>query len=49
MDAWTTLLSRNGDLRSILGNLGVLSAFAVALLTLASLALRRRLTGSRPA
>ncbi|MFJ8113859.1 ABC transporter permease [Streptomyces sp. NPDC096132] len=49
VDAWTTLLSRDGGLRSILGELGVLSAFAVALLALASLALRHRLTGSRPA
>jgi len=44
VDAWTTLLSRNGDLSSILRDLVVLAAFATALLTLASLALRRRLT-----
>ncbi|MES5824810.1 ABC transporter permease [Streptomyces sp. RG80] len=44
VDAWTTLLSRGGDLSAILGDLAVLAAFAVALVTLASLALRHRLT-----
>lgn len=43
VDAWTTLLSRDGDLSAILRDLGVLAAFAAALLTLASLALRHRL------
>ncbi|MEV1063615.1 ABC transporter permease [Streptomyces sp. NPDC050263] len=47
VEAWTTLLSGDGDLYSILGDLGVRGAFAVALLILASLALRHRLTGSR--
>ncbi|WP_329282204.1 ABC transporter permease [Streptomyces sp. NBC_01451] len=46
VDAWTTLLSREGDLPAILRDLAVLAAFATALLTLASLALRRRLTTS---
>ncbi|MGW5470054.1 ABC transporter permease [Streptomyces chartreusis] len=44
VDAWTTLLSRDGNLASILRDLGVLAAFATALLTLASLSLRHRLT-----
>ncbi|MFD5856829.1 ABC transporter permease [Streptomyces chartreusis] len=44
VDAWTTLLSRDGDLGAILRDLGVLAAFAAALLTLASLSLRHRLT-----
>ncbi|MDX3387216.1 ABC transporter permease [Streptomyces niveiscabiei] len=43
VDAWTTLLSRDGDLRAILPDLAVLAAFATALLTLAAMALRRRL------
>ena len=43
VDAWTTLLSRQGDLAAILRDLTVLAAFATALLTLASLALRHRL------
>jgi ABC-2 type transport system permease protein len=46
VDAWTTLLSREGDLPAILRDLAVLAAFATALITLASLALRRRLTTS---
>ncbi|MFI6010126.1 hypothetical protein ACIBAG_15130 [Streptomyces sp. NPDC051243] len=37
------LLSRDGDLAAILRDLTVLAAFATALLTLASLALRHRL------
>ncbi|QNP68265.1 ABC transporter permease [Streptomyces roseirectus] len=44
VDAWTTLLSHDGDLAAILPDLGVLAAFAAALLSLAALALRRRLT-----
>ncbi|MEU6378764.1 ABC transporter permease [Streptomyces sp. NPDC046909] len=44
VEAWTTLLSRNGDLAAILRDLGVLAAFAAVLLTLASVFLRRRLT-----
>ncbi|MGY6022684.1 ABC transporter permease [Streptomyces spinosirectus] len=48
VDAWTTLLSRNGDLWAIMRDLVVLTGFAVVLLTCASLALRRRLT-TRPA
>ncbi|MGW4536481.1 ABC transporter permease [Streptomyces chartreusis] len=44
VDAWTTLLSRDGDLAAILRDVGVLAAFATALLTLASLSLRHRLT-----
>ncbi|MBE8471972.1 ABC transporter permease [Streptomyces justiciae] len=46
VDAWTTLLSRDGDLSAILGDLTVLAGFAVALVTLASLALRHRLVTS---
>ncbi|MFE9650657.1 ABC transporter permease [Streptomyces sp. NPDC006365] len=46
VDAWTTLLSRNGDLSAILRDLTVLAAFAITLVTLASLALRHRLTTS---
>ncbi|MDW8804247.1 ABC transporter permease [Streptomyces scabiei] len=46
IDAWTTLLSRGGDLSAILRELTVLAAFATALVTLASLALRHRLTTS---
>ncbi|MFC8348441.1 ABC transporter permease [Streptomyces sp. NPDC057280] len=46
VDAWTTLLSRDGNLPAILGDLTVLAGFAVALVTLASLALRRRLVAS---
>ncbi|MER6185901.1 ABC transporter permease [Streptomyces sp. NPDC001652] len=44
VDAWTTLLSRNGDLAAILRDLGVLAGFATVLLVLASVLLRRRLT-----
>ncbi|MGW2717715.1 ABC transporter permease [Streptomyces sp. NPDC001492] len=44
VDAWTTLLSRNGDLSAIMRDLAVLGGFAVVLLSCASLALRHRLT-----
>ncbi|WP_367325300.1 ABC transporter permease [Streptomyces sp. HUAS ZL42] len=44
VDAWTTLLSRDGDLTAILRDLAVLAGFATVLLTGASLALRHRLT-----
>ncbi|MDN3027812.1 ABC transporter permease [Streptomyces sp. S.PB5] len=44
VDAWTTLLSRGGDLAAILPDLAVLAAFATVLIVCASLALRRRLT-----
>ncbi|MFI1169599.1 ABC transporter permease [Streptomyces sp. NPDC020801] len=44
VDAWTTLLSRNGDLTAILKDLVVLALFATALIGAAALALRRRLT-----
>ncbi|MFI7413416.1 ABC transporter permease [Streptomyces sp. NPDC049627] len=44
VDAWTTLLSRGGDLSAILRELTVLAAFAAALLAFASLALRHRVT-----
>ncbi|WNZ06645.1 ABC transporter permease [Streptomyces sp. 11x1] len=44
VDAWTTVLSRAGDLSAILPELAVLAAFATALLVLAALALRHRLT-----
>ncbi|MFE9773721.1 ABC transporter permease [Streptomyces sp. NPDC005931] len=44
VDAWTTLMSRDGNLGSVTGDLLVLAGFATALLVLASLALRRRLT-----
>ncbi|MGW3031834.1 ABC transporter permease [Streptomyces sp. NPDC001178] len=44
VDAWTTLLSRNGDLSAIMRDLAVLAGFAVLLLSCASLALRHRLT-----
>ncbi|MFE1441110.1 ABC transporter permease [Streptomyces sp. NPDC058739] len=43
VDAWTTLLSRDGDMSAILGEIAALAAFAAALLTVASLALRHRL------
>lgn len=46
VDAWTTLLSRDGDLTAILRDLVVLTVFATALIPCASLALRRRLTTS---
>ncbi|WP_282703517.1 ABC transporter permease [Streptomyces sp. CC219B] len=47
VDAWTTLLSRDGDVTAILRELTVLAAFAAVLLTVASLSLRSRLvTGS---
>ncbi|MCD9874758.1 ABC transporter permease [Streptomyces guryensis] len=44
VDAWTTLLSRDGDLPAITRDLAVLAGFAVVLLSCASLALRHRLT-----
>ena len=44
VDAWTTLLSRGGGLTDVLRDIGVLAAFAVALLALATAALDRRLT-----
>lgn len=47
VDAWTTLLSKDGDLPAILRHLVVLTAFATVLLALASFALRRRLTTGR--
>lgn len=47
VDAWTTLLSRDGDLWAITRDLAVLTGYAVALLTCASPALRHRLT-TRP-
>ncbi|WP_329320646.1 ABC transporter permease [Streptomyces sp. NBC_01262] len=46
VDAWTELLSRGGGVPDILRELAVLTAFAVALLALASLGLRRRLTSA---
>ncbi|MFF4550086.1 ABC transporter permease [Streptomyces sp. NPDC001406] len=46
VDAWTTLLSQDGDLPSIMRDLAVLAGFAVVLLTCASLALRHRLITS---
>ncbi|WP_405539760.1 ABC transporter permease [Streptomyces sp. NBC_00075] len=46
VDAWTALLSRDGDLSAILTDLAVLGAFAAALLALASLALRHRLNAA---
>ncbi|WP_327714312.1 ABC transporter permease [Streptomyces sp. NBC_00490] len=49
VDAWTTLLSRNGDLTSILRELAVLAGFATVLLALATVLLRRRLTAASAA
>jgi ABC-2 type transport system permease protein len=43
VDAWTELLSRGGGLADIVGQLGVLAAFAAVLLAAASWRLRRRL------
>ncbi|WP_405889241.1 ABC transporter permease [Streptomyces sp. NBC_00133] len=48
VDSWTVLLSQNGGVTDILRNLIILSAFAAALLTLASFGLRRQLTGAAP-
>ncbi|MBC9713890.1 ABC transporter permease [Streptomyces sp. TRM66268-LWL] len=48
VDSWTVLLSQQGGLSDILRNLAVLGAFAVGLLTLASLGLHRRLTSAAP-
>ena len=44
VDAWTTLLSRGGDLGDITRQLAVLAAFAVGLLVIATWRMRRRLT-----
>jgi ABC-2 type transport system permease protein len=44
VDAWVTLLSRGGGLADILGPLAVLSGFALVLLAVATLRLRRSLT-----
>ncbi|MET9315780.1 ABC transporter permease [Kribbella sp. NPDC003505] len=44
VDAWITVLSRNGGVADIAGNLAVLAAFAVAMLGLASMIHQRRLT-----
>ncbi|WP_037570997.1 ABC transporter permease [Phaeacidiphilus oryzae] len=44
VDSWTELLSHHGGLPDILGRLAVLAGYAVFLLLLATLALRRRLT-----
>ncbi|WP_405653314.1 ABC transporter permease [Streptomyces sp. NBC_00019] len=46
VDAWTTLLSRDGDLTSILRDLAVLAGFATVLIALATVLLRRRLTAA---
>jgi ABC-2 type transport system permease protein len=43
VDAWVTLLSRGGGLADIAGYLAILAAYAVALLGIASLRLRRSL------
>ncbi len=43
VDAWTILLSRHGTIASIAGQLGVLLAFAAALLALSTWRLARRL------
>jgi ABC-2 type transport system permease protein len=43
VDAWVEVLSRGGGLTQIAGYLGILALYAVALLTLASLRLRRSL------
>ncbi|MFF3459549.1 hypothetical protein ACFYXH_35660 [Streptomyces sp. NPDC002730] len=48
VDSWTVLLSQNGGVTDILRNLIILSAFAAALLTLASFGLRRQLTRAAP-
>jgi ABC-2 type transport system permease protein len=45
VDAWTRLVAQGGGIGDIAGQLGVLAAFAAALLGLASLRLRRRLAG----
>ncbi|NIK59124.1 ABC transporter permease [Kribbella shirazensis] len=44
VDAWITVLSRDGGVADIAGNLAVLAAFALGMLTLASAVLQRRLT-----
>jgi ABC-2 type transport system permease protein len=44
VDAWITILSRSGGVADIAGRLAVLGAFAVAMLTTASLRLGRRLS-----
>ena len=43
VDAWVTVLSRGGGLADIAGYLAILAAYAVALLAIASLRLRRSL------
>ena len=43
VDAWVTLLSRGGGLADIAGYLAILSAYALVLLGIASLRLRRSL------
>jgi ABC-2 type transport system permease protein len=45
IDSWTEILSRGGGLTDIAGRLAILAGFAAALLALASLRLRRSLTG----
>lgn len=44
VDAWITVMSRDGGVADIVGNLAVLAAFALGMLTLASAVLQRRLT-----
>lgn len=48
IDSWTEILSRGGGIADIAGGLAILAGFAVALLALASLRLRRSLTGAGP-
>jgi ABC-2 type transport system permease protein len=45
IDGWTDVLSRGGGITDIAIPLTILTGIAVALLTLASLRLRRSLTG----
>jgi ABC-2 type transport system permease protein len=45
VDAWTRLVAQDGGIADIAGQLAVLAVFAAALLTLASVRLRRRLVG----
>jgi ABC-2 type transport system permease protein len=45
VDAWTELLSRHGDLLSVARQLAVLAAVAAGLLTLATVRLRRSVSG----
>ena len=44
VDAWITVLSRDGGMTDIAAELAVLAAFALAMLGLASTILQRRLT-----